>query len=423
MIRHTEDHPLKVRCPIESCKALLRNFKELILHCELHPELGILDRVPCPDDDKLNWRECTVTTGNPMLSSQHIVIYHLNSKSDYNVFIDNFKQKTGLHFGESMYDLSMNAADRQMSFTVPDILSTKRYSNNQKEQKPQTNTNKPSQSQPSSGNNTGATGNPNNGNPGGTGNSGGDENDNKNNDDKLTWSNMMKRNLKNSQQFICENKKCKEKAIMFFSKEELDTHVKSHHACPKEFCNFASMYEDALLTHILQHKSVNSDEYSCSFCGTLFVDIDQLETHISTNHNLRCFVCEKTDFTSRTSLKKHTDQCTSASLGLNDTGNNKINQPMFHLIDLLARSNNTDKNELQKIKAMAIKSQQMTATPELYLKKSKPFFKVPHFNDTQKPISILNQRLLIIPKFIPSPLKKIANYISMNRLYQELIFV
>ena len=70
-----------------------------------------------------------------------------------------------------------------------------------------------------------------------------------------------------------------------------------------------------------------------------------------------------------------------------------------------------------------VKSQQMSATPELYLKKSKPFFKVPHFNDTEKPISIPNQRLLIIPKLIPSPLKKISNYISMNRLYQELIFV
>ena len=112
------------------------------------------------------------------------------------------------------------------------------------------------------------------------------------------------------------------------------------------------MYEDALLTHILQHKSVNSDEYSCSFCGSLFVDIDQLETHISTHHNLRCFVCEKTDFTSRASLKKHTDQCTSASLELNETGKNKVNQPMFHLLDLLARTNNTDRNELQKIKAI-----------------------------------------------------------------------
>ena len=78
----------------------------------------------------------------------------------------------------------------------------------------------------------------------------------------------------------------------------------------KKFCLFASMHEDVLLAHILRHKSVNSDEYSCNFCGALFVDMDQLETHVSTTHNLMCFVCRKTDFTSRASLKKHTDQCT-----------------------------------------------------------------------------------------------------------------
>jgi hypothetical protein len=124
------------------------------------------------------------------------------------------------------------------------------------------------------------------------------------------------------------------------------------------------MHEDVLLAHILRHKSVNSDEYSCNFCGALFVDMDQLETHVSTTHNLMCFVCRKTDFTSRASLKKHTDQCTSASLEIVDTGGNKTNQPIFHLIDWLAKNNTTDKKELSKIKAMAIKNLQMTATPE-----------------------------------------------------------
>jgi hypothetical protein len=49
---------------------------------------------------------------------------------------------------------------------------------------------------------------------------------------------------------------------------------------------------------------------------------------------------------------------------------------------------------------MAIKKQQMTATPELYLKKNKPFFKVPHFNETVKPISIPNTRLITIPSHL-----------------------
>jgi hypothetical protein len=59
---------------------------------------------------------------------------------------------------------------------------------------------------------------------------------------------------------------------------------------------------------------------------------------------------------------------------------------MLRLLDLLATDSSSNKYELSKIKAMAIKNQQMTATPELYLKKNKPFFKVPHFDDTLKPI-------------------------------------
>ena len=149
------------------------------------------------------------------------------------------------------------------------------------------------------------------------------------------------------------------------------------------------MFEDVLLKHILQHKTVNSEEYCCSFCGALFVDLDQLETHIAAHHNFKCYVCKKTDFISRTSIKKHTEQCTSASLQINESEKDRGNQPMFHLLDWLPKTKlgASDNNELQKIKAVAIKNQQLSATTELYLKNTKPFFIFPHFNEneTKKP--------------------------------------
>ena len=240
---------------------------------------------------------------------------------------------------------------------------------------------------------------------GGTGNnqgSGTGGSNNNNGGSGMTQIQRMKFNMKNSQDFPCENKKCKEKKVVFHNKEELDIHVKNCHACPKEFCHFSSMFEDVLLQHILQHKTVNSEEYSCSFCGDLFVDLEQFNTHISAQHNLKCYVCKKTDFTSRTSLKKHTEQCTSASLQINESEKDRGNQPMFHLLEWLSKTKlgASENNELQKIKAMAIKNQQLSATPELYLKKTKPFFIVPHFKENETQKTIPTTRLLGLSRYM-----------------------
>jgi hypothetical protein len=87
------------------------------------------------------------------MTNQHVAIYHIHSKADYNLFLSSFKQLK-LNFGEFIYDLNMSDTNKQLSFEIPETLSTKRYQNDQKEQKPKTDTNRQAQSQSSSGNNT-----------------------------------------------------------------------------------------------------------------------------------------------------------------------------------------------------------------------------------------------------------------------------
>ena len=96
---------------------------------------------------------------------------------------------------------------------------------------------------------------------------------------------------------------------------------------------------------------------------------------------------------------------------------------MFHLLEWLSKTKlgASDNNELQKIKVMAIKSQQLSATPELFLKKTKPFFIVPHFNENETQKTIPSTRLTSLPRFKLAE-KKLNNYISMNTVFNELIF-
>ena len=415
MIKHTNNHVANVRCPQKSCRTMLRTFMDLLVHCDTHPEIAILDRAPCSPEETLNWRECTMSTGNPLQSLKHTGIFHLKSKQDYSTFIEWFKRTTNPNWGESIYDLpsSITQTQQQVTFNTPSNMMTT-HSSSQKQAQGNNSTH-PNPNQPTS-NSPSGNGNNHSGNNGGNHNdSGGKE---------MTQIQRMKSNMANSQSFPCENKKCKEKNLVFHVKEELDIHVKNCHSCPKEFCQFSSMFEDILLKHILQHKTVNSEEYSCSFCGALFADLDQLETHVAANHNLKCYVCKKTDFTSRTSLKKHTEQCTSASLHINDSEKDRGNQPMFYLLEWLSKTKlgTSDTNELQKIKAMAIKNQQLSATPELYLKKTKPFFTVPHFNENETQKTIPATRLTALPKFKPNN-KKLNNYIQMYGVFNELIFI
>ena len=71
---------------------------------------------------------------------------------------------------------------------------------------------------------------------------------------------------------------------------------------------------------------------------------------------------------------------------------------------------------------MAIKNQQLSATPELYLKKTKPFFIAPHFNEIETQKTIPATRLSSLPRFKPGE-KKLNNYISMYSVFNELIFL
>ena len=100
---------------------MLKTFMDLLLQCDAHPELGILDRAPCSPEESLEWRECTMPTGNPMQSLKHTGIYHLKSKQDYNALIEFFKRTTNPNWGDSQYDIPSSTAQtqQQISFSTP----------------------------------------------------------------------------------------------------------------------------------------------------------------------------------------------------------------------------------------------------------------------------------------------------------------
>ena len=202
MIRHTNNHQSNARCPHKSCRIMLKTFMDLLLHCDAHPELGILDRPPCSPKESLDWRECNKLTGNPMQSLKHTGIYHLKSKQDYATFIEWFKRSSDPNWGDSQYDLTSSnpQTQQQVSFCTPNNLST-----NQQAQTPATITNS-GQQQPSllpTLNSTGGTGNNQGSGTGGSNNNNGGSG--------MTQIQRMKFNMTNSQDFPCENKKCKEK--------------------------------------------------------------------------------------------------------------------------------------------------------------------------------------------------------------------
>ena len=162
---------------------------------------------------------------------------------------------------------------------------------------------------------------------------------------------------------------------------ELNKHIIEIHKCPKENCIFSSPDNKVLLAHILNHRTVNSKDLACKFCDDIFVDITSLENHIQAVHTLKCNVCLQTDFASISSLEKHKETCIAAPLTVTEAEKNNPSQPLFQLLDYLGKNAPaTDIKELQRIKSLTIKSQQMAATPELYLKKISPLCATPTFD-------------------------------------------
>jgi hypothetical protein len=175
MIKHTAEHTCKVRCPISGCKVLLITFQAIILHCEEHHELGILDKLPCPDHEQLDFRECTTLTGYPLMTNRHVAIYHIHTKAVYQLFLNSFKSLK-LNFGESIYNQNNSNIKQRLAIEMPGTLTQK---TSQKEQKPKIDTTQQSQTRSSAVNNAAsiAAGNISYGATGGIGNSGGDGND------------------------------------------------------------------------------------------------------------------------------------------------------------------------------------------------------------------------------------------------------
>jgi hypothetical protein len=90
---------------------------DLLVHCDTHPEIAILDRAPCSPEERLNWRECTMSTGNPLQSLKHTGKFHLKSKQEYSVFIEFFKRTTHPNWGDSQYDLPLSTVQTQQQVT------------------------------------------------------------------------------------------------------------------------------------------------------------------------------------------------------------------------------------------------------------------------------------------------------------------
>ena len=80
--------------------------------------------------------------------------------------------------------------------------------------------------------------------------------------------------------------------------------------------------------------------------------------------------------------------------------------------------------ELQRIKSLTIKSQQMAATPELYLKKISPLFSTPTFDprcDIEEKQFLPTSKDKNLPQLIPTN-NHLKNYISFHELYNELVY-